>query len=86
MTTRYHVHLDGPNTRITENPAGPWPRWEMARAAAIEHIEELAAECEETLLCLQRAGNFWEFELLKGEMAGSKADELDQVQPGDTLT
>jgi hypothetical protein len=39
MTDRYTAHFHGPLTSVTEHPQGPWARWEMARAAAIEHLE-----------------------------------------------
>ena len=47
----YHVEYAGPGTTITETPDGEWPRWEMARAAAIHHLEERIAECQATPLC-----------------------------------
>lgn len=85
MLDRYYVHFAGPATSITEDPTGPWPRWEMARRAAIEHIEELVAECEETLWVLRRAANFFEYMSLK-ETPGSDADESAQVSVGGKLT
>ena len=42
MLERYTVHYLGPRTTITSTADGPWPRWEMARAAAIEHLEDVA--------------------------------------------
>jgi hypothetical protein len=63
----YHVRFDGPLTAITESPDGPWPRWEMARAAAIQHIEETLAECQATLGVLRRAANFHEYRWLVEE-------------------
>jgi hypothetical protein len=66
MTARYHVSLDGPRTAITESPDGECPRWHMARAAAIEHLEEHIAACEEALWVLRHGGSFWEYETLRG--------------------
>ncbi len=75
---RYHVRFDGPSTRITEDPNGPWPRFEMARWAAIEHIEEMIAECERTLLCLRQAASFWEYMVLVEEKeAATRASMTD---------
>lgn len=67
MCPRYTIHFDGPLTSITEHPAGPWPRWQMARAAAIEHLEQQVRECSQTLMCIRRAGCFFEYELLREE-------------------
>jgi len=68
MTPSYHVNYQGPCTTITHSPDGPWPRWDMARAAAIEHLRDHVAECELTLMCIRRAGSFGEYVLLREEM------------------
>jgi hypothetical protein len=78
---RYDVRFAGPDTTITSVPDGPWCRWEMARAAAIEHLREHVRECERTLMCLRRAGSFGEYLWLREEIAGSEA----QVVEGSTL-
>ncbi len=54
----------------------------MARAAAIQHIEEMVAEAEETLWVLRHSGSFWEYEIL---LAETKGREKAQVQAGGTL-
>lgn len=82
MPDRYSIVFDGPLTFITEHPDGPWPRWEMARLAAIVHLEEQVRECLRTLQVLGRAGNFFEYELLVGEM---RAEDVAQVVEGGTL-
>lgn len=75
MTTRYTVHFQGPDTSITSAPDGPWPRWSMARAAAVEHLEGQVRECKRAVLCLKRAGNFAEYLWLVEEMASGVEDE-----------
>ena len=81
MTTSYTAHFQGPNTEITEHPNGEWPRWHMARAAAIEHLRDHVRECEKTLGCVRRAGSFGEYRWLVGEMGAEAA----QVYSADTL-
>src|SRR4051794_7911083 len=76
MPERYTVHFNGPNTSITEHPDGPWPRWEMAKAACcIEHLEDQVRECLETVMCLRRAGSFTEYRVLVEEMGAGEAGE-----------
>lgn len=68
MPNRYYIAFDGPRTSITEDLDGPWPRWEAARAAAVEHLRDHVTECEKTLMCLRRAGSFGEYEILMEEV------------------
>lgn len=63
MLEKYHVEYDGPRTRIIETPAGEWPRWNQARHAAIEAVEEILAEAQATLDVLRRSGNYFEYGL-----------------------
>lgn len=49
MTERYTVHFNSHRTSITSHPDGPWPRWDMARLAAIEHLESHVRGCLRTL-------------------------------------
>ena len=70
MSQRYTVHFLGPLTSITEHPDGPWPRWEMARAACVEYLELQVRECERTLGVLRRAASFGEYDVLVEGMAG----------------
>ncbi len=65
----YHVRFHGPLTAITSSDQGPWPRWEMARAAAIEHLELHVRECQRTLTRLRRAGNAQDIAEPAGEFA-----------------
>lgn len=85
MPERYTVRFAGPLTSITESHTGPWPRWEMARAAAVEELEDHVRECFKTLDCLRRAGNFFEYEVLVEELAAAEEGEVAQVEGGDTL-
>lgn len=88
MTDRYHVALDGPSTSITECPDGEWPRWHHARAAAIQHLEEMVATWQEALWVLRHSGSFWEYRTLMKEKAAreeTKCGERAQVQVGGTL-
>src|SRR4051812_29410912 len=80
MPEKYHVKYDGPRTLIIETPSGEWARWDMARLAAVEHIESHVRECCKTLGCLRRAANFFEHMSLVEEAAREEADELAQVQ------
>lgn len=82
---RYTVHYLGPGTTITEDLNGPWPRWESARAACIEHLDRQVAKCEKTLMCLRRSGSFFEYQMLVEEMAEMEAGDVAQVAEGGTL-
>lgn len=63
MAERYKVFYEGSKTRIMQTPAGEWPRWNMARVAAIEHVEEVLAEAQDALDTLRRSGNTFEYQL-----------------------
>lgn len=65
MRERYAVFYDGPRTVITECPDGEHLRWQHARAAAIEHIEEMVAGAEEALWVLGRSASFSEYLCLR---------------------
>jgi hypothetical protein len=87
MTTRYNVTLDDRRTVITERPDGDCPRWRLARAAAISHLEKHIAACGELLWVLQHSGSFWEYRALMKEKAvreETNDGERPQVHPGDT--
>jgi hypothetical protein len=61
MPTRYHVEYDGPRTAIIETPDGEWPRFDMARMASVEHVEEVLADAQAALAVLRRSGNYHEY-------------------------
>ena len=80
MATRYNVRFAGPFTSITSTPDGPWPRWAMARAVAVEYLREHVAACQATLLCLRRAGSFAEYHyLMEAEVELSVVGEAGVV-------
>ena len=70
MRTNYHIVYDGPRTRIIQTPNGEWTRWNMARVAAIEHVEDVLADAQAILDVLRRSGSYEEY-LLRQEAAAA---------------
>lgn len=63
----FSVTFAGPDTRVAECDDGPHRNFAAARAAAIEHIEEVRAGCEAVLIELKRAGSYLEYQWLRVE-------------------
>jgi len=88
MTLNYHIQTNGPRTTITACPDCEWPRWAMAKAAAIAHMRRHLRRCREAIRVLRRAASYQEYIWLREETSATKGrntDEKSQVPVGDTL-
>ncbi len=67
MRDRFRVICERSETRVVQHPDGEHRSFRSARAAAVEHLEELTAGAAATLWVLRRAASHGEYAWLLRE-------------------